>query len=521
MAAFEHVNFTSDDIGLLLLESITRGLYTDARHCIREYIQNEYDAGAETVFVDVEGRAVSIMGDSQGMTKDELLAARRIGFSGKDPNLNAGFRGIGIWSGVSVCQTLDVISKSRGSGSGYFLRIDAKGLRDAIRRRDQIPLVQALRDNVYIRQVGGEETQQKFGTRVHLVDVLPEHDRILNQAELRGYLSQVAPVAMNSLQSIAKPVLDKLASKVPGYREIVVRVNAKPVYRPPARETELQPPTFHVIETDDHRELGFVWYAMNTKAGNLDPEERGLVYKCKGFMVGDPERNTVKKLEPGAATQQLSGWVCGEIHLLDPFLVPNSERVDLETNTTSDFFRNRVRELLRRIEKEVRHFSEKRSAESHVYDAQRILDEIASATDLQTKVVKFGELQHPSDLLGQDLASPKTTPEMKPRVERVLREVNRVKKEIFEELKIPEVEPKEDSSKKRKALAKQTEFSEEVDKSLPGIITAFKLGGPQEQLLRDCVAALRVSGVSEGKILRFLEELQRKLGYRRIHPDAK
>src|SRR5208283_5560838 len=151
--------------------------------------------------------------------------------------------------------------------------------------------------------------------------VLPEHDRILREDELKTYLSQTAAVGINPLQDKAKSIHGKLTAEIPGYREIVVRVNAKPVNRPPSRETDLQAPAFGKIETDDHRELAFYWYAMHAKPGSLDPEERGLVYKSKGFTIGDTERTTVRKLEPGVLVQQNSGWVCGEIHLIDPFLV--------------------------------------------------------------------------------------------------------------------------------------------------------------------------------------------------------
>jgi hypothetical protein len=516
---FEHVQFTTDDIGVLLLESITKGLYTDARHCIREYVQNEYDAGALTVYVDVNGRSVSVMGDSQGMTRDDLLRARRIGYSEKDPGTQAGFRGIGIWSGVAVCHTMNVITKTKGAEEGYYLRVDAKGLREAIKRREQKPLVQALTENVTMRSVRADEIQQKFGTRVELVDVLREHDRILEQPQLMSYLAQTAPVAINPFQPLAKTVLDRISVQVPGYREIVVRVNQKPVYRPPERETALQPPNFDSIKNDDGVELAFVWYAMNQRPGTLDPEERGLVYKAKGFTIGDIERSTVRKLEPGASVQLNSGWVSGEIHLLSPLLVPNSERIDLETNSTSEFLRNRVRELLRRIDKEVRHFSEKRSADSHVADAERALGDVEAAPDLQTRIEKLATLHRAGELLVSDLKSPKTSPELKPRVAHLLKEIERRKGEVFREIKIPEGEAEESKAKKRTTIAKRTQEAVDVDRHLPDMISAFKLGDAEGSLLKSAVESLRAAGVPDGKILRFLQILESKLSYRRLHGD--
>jgi len=514
---FEHVQFTSDDIGVLLLESITKGLYTDARHCIREYVQNEYDAGAATVYVDVNGRTVSVMGDSGGMTRDELLDARRIGFSRKVPGVDAGFRGIGIWSGVAVCQRMNVITKSKTAEEGYYLRVNAEGLRGEIKRREQKSLVQALTDNVTMRTIGGDESQQKYGTRVELVDVLREHDRILDQRELLTYLGQTAPVATNPFHPLAKEIRDQLSANVAGYREISVRVNQKPAFRPPDRDTALQQPTFDWIRTDDGEELAFVWYAMNQRPGTLPPEERGLVYKAKGFTIGDQERTTVRKLEPGASVQQNFGWVCGEIHLLSPLLVPNSERVDLETNSTAEYLRNRVRELLRRIDKEVRHFSEKRSAEAHVNEAEQRLADIDAATDTESRITKLAELHRSAELLDQDLNNPKLNPELKPRVQRLLGEIEDKKRDVFKDIKIPSVERPIDKAKERKARAKQAQDAEEVDRAVPEIVLAFKLAEREERILRITVESLRSIGVADAKILKYLEVLQRKLSFARLH----
>lgn len=514
---FEHVQFTSDDIGVLLFESITKGLYTDARHCIREYVQNEYDAGASVVYVDVNSRIVSVMGDSGGMNKEELLDARRIGFSKKVAGVDAGFRGIGIWSGVAVCQRMNVITKSKTAEEGYYLRVNAEGLRAEIRRKEQKPLVQALTDNVTMKSIRSDEFQQKYGTRVELVDVLREHDRILDQGELMDYLAQTAPVATNPFNAQATEIKEQLSGGVPGYREVSVRVNQKPVYRPPDRDTALQQPVFDWIRTDDGEDLAFVWYAMNQRPGNLSPEERGLVYKSKGFTVGDQERTTVRKLESGATVQQNVGWVCGEIHLISPLLVPNSERVDLETNSTSEYLRNRVRELLRRIDKEVRHFSEKRSADAHIGEAEQKLSDIDAATDTEARIAKLAELHRSAELLSQDLKSPKLNPELKPRAERLLREIEEKKRDVFKDIKIPTIDRPETRSKTRKALAKQAQDAEEVDREAQGIVSGFKLSEGEGRLLRSAIDSLRSVGVADSKILRFLGVLQRKLAYSRLH----
>src|SRR2546428_14111599 len=96
----ERVAFTTDDIGIMLLESNTRGLYHDPLNSVREYVQNEFDAGAKTIKVTVVGDRLTITGDGSGMSHEDLISAKRVGFSDKNPRYQVGFRGIGIWSGV-------------------------------------------------------------------------------------------------------------------------------------------------------------------------------------------------------------------------------------------------------------------------------------------------------------------------------------------------------------------------------------------------------------------------------------
>ena len=126
------IDFTAKDIGVMLLESITKGLYHDPQNSIREYVQNEYDANATEVRMIVAGDRLIIAGNGVGMNEDELISARRIGFSDKSSSSDVGFRGIGIWSGVAICDEVLISSKKSDDPYGTVIRIDAKGLRSDI-----------------------------------------------------------------------------------------------------------------------------------------------------------------------------------------------------------------------------------------------------------------------------------------------------------------------------------------------------------------------------------------------------
>src|SRR5438874_13489010 len=85
---------TDDAIGGMLLPLVTQGQYTDPLHAIREYVQNAYDADASQVIVRIAGNSLIISDDGRGMGHADLLEARGLGVSSKDPELDVGFRGI-------------------------------------------------------------------------------------------------------------------------------------------------------------------------------------------------------------------------------------------------------------------------------------------------------------------------------------------------------------------------------------------------------------------------------------------
>src|SRR5665811_85653 len=106
------MEFSSDDVGAKLMETITVGLYGNNLNCLREYAQNGIDVGAKNIDIYFENgnHDLIIKDDGSGMSQEELDDALHIGISNKSRK-NIGWRGIGIWSGVPVCQRIVIITK--------------------------------------------------------------------------------------------------------------------------------------------------------------------------------------------------------------------------------------------------------------------------------------------------------------------------------------------------------------------------------------------------------------------------
>ena len=108
------VPLESWEVGGELLDILSRGLYSDAKDALREYVQNGVDARAKDIVIAVDGSHAVIRDDGHGMDEDEIRAARRFGMSGKSPRGMVGYRGIGIYSAFGICEEMTITSRRAG-----------------------------------------------------------------------------------------------------------------------------------------------------------------------------------------------------------------------------------------------------------------------------------------------------------------------------------------------------------------------------------------------------------------------
>jgi len=348
---FKRVQFTSEDIGPHLLESITKGLYVNPLHTIREYAQNEIEAEPPATFVKVHigGNEISIYGDGGGMNKAMILGeVKKIGFSRKDPTKHFGFRGIGIWSGIAVCNTIMISTKRKDEPWTYSLRVNAKNIREEIKKKKK-PLIQVLTENVELAEISTPHESLKHGTHVRLLELLDEARGHLTEEKVREYLSRALPLGPAPDFVFRHEVEENLSKNVPNYRVVNVFLGDKPVYRAPFTK-DLDPPKFMPIK-DGHKNLAYCWYCMNEQNQMIaDPESRGIIYKKFGFTVGG--RDTC--LNWWRRSPHLANWCVGEVHVIDPNILPNSERMDFESGPEKERLVSKLVDLQSTIEEESR-----------------------------------------------------------------------------------------------------------------------------------------------------------------------
>src|SRR3990172_2695927 len=258
------------------------------------------------------------------MTEEDLLTAKRIGFSPKDPRANVGFRGIGIWSGVAICDEILIGSKSSDDPVGDLLKSDAPGLRPDMRNAER-PLTESLSNRVYKRTLTRDEFRAKHGTRVELRAILPQHATILDRQSLLSFAEQILPVEINPEYQFAPLVTQRLRELVQDYRTIRIFVNDTQAFSPPTGATNTLKPVFDTVTSTDQALLAIAWYAID-EDGSVDLPSRYMVYKKKGFTVGDVSRSNLLLLTP--TNRHILTWTTGEVHVIHEGIVPTAERLD-------------------------------------------------------------------------------------------------------------------------------------------------------------------------------------------------
>ena len=116
--------------GGFVLETLTIGMYGEARNAIREYIQNGFDsvqraidelkilrAGEGLIEIELaaDKKSLVIRDNGAGLpVKSAATILTRVGASGKSHRKNAGFRGIGRLAGIVFSNTVTFTTKAKG-----------------------------------------------------------------------------------------------------------------------------------------------------------------------------------------------------------------------------------------------------------------------------------------------------------------------------------------------------------------------------------------------------------------------
>ena len=339
------------EVGGELLDILSKGLYSDARDALREYVQNSVDAHAKTVHITVDGPVVTVRDDGDGMDFDTLRRARRLGASDKGIQSNVGFRGIGIYAAFGMCETLTIRTHQANAAELFSLTIQFGAMsrvlerdRDAP-RRSGIALTDLLYEHTeFVRNDYSGDATDQF-TMVRLEGLQPEYrSQLSNMSEVHGYLLNTLPVLFPESKygpTVNQWMRDELSLNP---IRVVLRVGKEPeIVVTPQLAKGVHEPQASPIKDAEGRNLAFMWYALSSSREQVsadkvpagDSDVSGFLLKIKGFTLGN--RSNVKHLWPLVGARALYHHYTGEIHVLDNAgAIPNAARNDLEAGRSRD-----------------------------------------------------------------------------------------------------------------------------------------------------------------------------------------
>ena len=387
------VNFTKEDIGGDILPILTTGLYRNTLDALREYIQNAVDAEANDIQLVVDPDVVSLTDNGTGMGIEQARNAIRFGVSDKSPLENVGFRGIGIYSGFNICDSLEVYTKSTSDGNTYKLTFDFYGIRTNLLKEQErrstglspaLHLERLLEQSVFMETLGEEEFRG-FGTTVIMSGLLPEaYGQINDWDQVVDYLRNVVPLPFAPDFRYEKVIEKRFQQR--DYRVIPLKLQIgsrqgqlfRPYTNDLFKNKGRHAPEFFDIKGTNNQEFGFAWVCVNDARETIkDIKLRGLLLKKFGFSISDR-----RYLEPFFGRPTYSRRITGEVILTNERLIPNAARSDFEHNSTRQDFVTQLPKLTRSIDRWANNIQESERAREVLTRTTQHLVEITNELPL-------------------------------------------------------------------------------------------------------------------------------------------
>jgi len=351
-------------IGKTVLETLTSGMYDDARFIFREYIQNAADQIDEAVQLEIlknkiEGKIeieidpsnhrIRISDNATGISTDDVLQfLGDVANSQKDVKRQKGFRGIGRLGGLGYCNRLVFETSYSGESIRSRMILDAKLLKRIIEdRKDSKDAAAAISVITTIEREEEDASEHYF--RVILEEVFS--DKVLNVAEVNSYLSMVAPVPFSSSFSFTDDIKIYLTSRNLTLDEYNVQLNGNIIFKGYKNSfteengtiSNLVGVDFVDIRNDDEELIAICWYGYRDFSNTIifeENKERGIRIRTKNIAIGD--ESTCKRFFDAERTNLR---FIGEIHTLSDGFVPNARRDYFTENAIYQQFEKNAKDI--------------------------------------------------------------------------------------------------------------------------------------------------------------------------------
>lgn len=372
-----------------IMEVLTRGLYPDKLHVVREYVQNGFDAILELrrkgfendetrIELKVSPPSLFIFDNGVGMDAKRMSEYRYVGYSRKLTAESVGFRGIGKLSGISAAEKIIVTTSPLGIPEKHKLIIDAEAMLQHVERLkasgENIALNKLIQQYTSL-ETSSEESDAHY-TQIELFKVRSDSLVLLDTNRLFEYLSLTAPVDFDPTFQYGQQIDQELREYVSDYETVPLFVDEKQVFRlflPNAK-----PPQWIFVWGDNNENsspLAFCWYCENKEKGQFPDElRRGFFYRVKNFTVGD---NQLPRITLWRSSPERSFYFFGEVHVCDPGIVPSADRTNFEQNGSRErLYKKASEEISRTLNRIAGKSSDIRRAKDFILQAETTISKV-------------------------------------------------------------------------------------------------------------------------------------------------
>ena len=352
---FQRLNITENQFGPVLLSRLGKGLYKNELHCVREYIQNAVDginkfnreypslSVERTIRIDAQGDALTFYDNGIGMNKDDILTAVSFGVSFKEKVYDAGFLGIGIFSGGSLAEKARIYTTKKGEAKAFVFEIDFKYIEGKYKKyKSGLSL---LKEATRFQELD-EDVEKHYCQAILYVD--KEHQYLLkDDTGIRRYISLVCPVGFPDSFKYKNEVDNFMQKYGIDDQLFDIRLNKKSVFRP--YPTKIIAPEFREVRIDGQL-VGAYWYCENVGKGFIldakgqeNEDIRYITYRWRNFLIDDPQRRDYAARELFGGRPDLMKRYFGDIHILNfESIEPDLERTGFRHTSEYEDFKKAI-----------------------------------------------------------------------------------------------------------------------------------------------------------------------------------
>jgi len=351
-------------IGKNVIETLTLGMYEDARFIYREYVQNAADQidvaveegilnrksdGKIDITIDKIQKMIIIEDNATGIKSNSVLKfLGDVADSQKDRTKRKGFRGIGRLGGLGYCEKLIFETSYKGEAIKSIITLNAKQLKKIIEDRT-ITMDAATVISVITSFDKTEAEIEDHFFKVELQNVTKEE--LLEEDNVRNYLSMVAPIPFSKEFLFWKKIhtyFNENNVKIEEY-DVHLNVNEEKLYKAYKpnilkknnEHVELLDVDFFKIKNEEDKLIALGWYGISkllNKIIHSNNIERGVRIRKDNIQIGDEDT-----LNRFFKEDRFNHHFIGEIHVLGTAFIPNARRDYFNENRTIQIFENELK----------------------------------------------------------------------------------------------------------------------------------------------------------------------------------